>query len=174
MVKKIVLAFFVVWLTVLFFMPKSELYYSVEKVLAKQDIKLNEKSIEEGLFSLTVKKVTVYVKGIPLINIEELNVFTLLFYTSLSIEDLIVDEALHTKIPAFTKEAHVKHQLFNPMTLTLDANGSFGEIVGNVDLMHRTVHMDFVDTKDISMIQPSLVKGIKTNGKKGWIYEKSF
>jgi len=169
MVKKIVLAFFALWLTVLFFMPKAELYYSVEKVLAKQDIKLNEKSIEEGLFSLSVKKVTIYVKGIPLINIEELNFFTLLFYSSLSIEDLIVDEALHSKIPAFTKEGLVKHQLFSPMSLALDANGSFGQIVGNVDLMQGTVHIDFVDTKDISMIQPSLTKG-----EKGWVYEKSF
>ncbi|HIP44140.1 MAG TPA: hypothetical protein EYG93_02235 [Sulfurospirillum arcachonense] len=169
MVKKIILTVFAVWLTVLFFMPKSELYYRAEKALAKQDIKLNEKSIEEGLFSLSVKKVTVYIKGIPLINIEELNVFTLLFYTSLSIEDLIVDEALHAKIPSHTKELHIKHQLFRPMTLTLDANGSFGEIVGNIDLAQRTIHIDFVETKDISMIQASLTKG-----EKGWIYEKSF
>lgn len=169
MVKKIILASFVLWITVLFFMPKAELYYSLEKALDKQDIKLNEKSIEEGLFSLSVKKVTVYIKGIPLINIEELNYFTLLFYSSLNIEDLIVDEALHSKIPAFIKEGHVKHQIFSPMSLTLDANGSFGQIVGNVDLMQGSVHIDFVNTKDISMIQSSLTKG-----EKGWVYEKSF
>jgi len=174
MVKKVTLIFFASWLALLLFMPKAELYYSLEKILAKKDIKLNEKSIEEGLFSLNIKEITVYVKGIPLANIEKLNFFTLFFYSSLTIENLISDETLHTKIPALVKEAHVNHQFFSPMSLSLDANGSFGEIVGDVDLLKRTLYIDFVDTKDIGMIQPSLTKGIKTNGEEGWIYEKSF
>ena len=174
MVKKATLIGFILWLALLLFMPKTELYYTVEKILAKQDIKLNEKSIEEGLFSLNITGLTVFIKGIPLITIEEVNVFTLLFYTSLSVEDLIVDKALHSQVPAFTKEAHAGHHLFNPMNLTLDANGSFGEIEGTVDLAQSNLHIDFVHTKDISMIQHILTKNTKTNGDRGWIYEKSF
>ena len=169
MVKKIALIFFAVWFTLLLFMPKAELYYSAEKALDKQDIKLNEKRIEEGVFSLSIKDITVYVKGIPLAHIEELDFFTLLFYSSLRIENLLVDEALHNKMPASTQEAHITHQFFSPMSLNLDANGSFGEIVGNVDMFQNTVHIDFVQTKDISMLLPYLTKG-----EKGWIYEKSF
>jgi uncharacterized membrane protein len=78
MVKKSVLIFLMLWFAILLFMPKAELYYTIEKSLAKQDIKLNEKSIEEGPFSLTLKDVTVYVKGIALAKIEELDFFTLL------------------------------------------------------------------------------------------------
>ncbi len=169
MVKKIALIFFATWLALLLFMPKSELYHSVEKKLAEQDIKLNEKSIEEGLFSLSVKDVTVYVKGIALINIEELNFFTLLFYSSLNVENLIVDEALQVKVPGATKQAHITHQLFSPLSLTVDANGSFGQIEGNIDLLNYKILLNFVETKDISMIQPFLTKD-----EKGWHYEKSF
>lgn len=169
MVKRITLIFFVGWLAMLVFMPKLELYHAVERELAEQDIKLNEISIEEGLFSLSVKGVTVYVKGIALINIEELNFFTLLFYTSLNIQNLIVDEALQTKVPATTKQAHITHQLFSPLSLTFDANGSFGQIEGNIDLINHKILLGFIEAKDISMIKPFLTKG-----EKGWIYEKSF
>ena len=88
MVKKSALIFLMLWFSILLFMPKAELYYTIEQSLAKQDIKLNEKSIEEGLFSLTLKDVTVYVKGIALANIEELDFFTLLFYSSLEVTNL--------------------------------------------------------------------------------------
>lgn len=169
MVKKSALIFLAIWFGVLLFMPKAELYYTLEKTLAEQDIKLNEKSIDEGLFSLTLKDVTVYVKGIALANIEELDFFTVLFYSSLDVYNLEVDEALHSKVPALTKEASFTHSIFTPLTVSIDANGTFGKVEGEMNIMDKEVHIDFVKAGDISMIQPYLKKG-----EKGWFYEKSF
>lgn len=169
MVKKSALIFLAIWFSVLLFMPKAELYYTLEKTLAKKDIKLNEKSIDEGIFSLTVKDVTVYVKGIALANIEELDFFTILFYSSLDIVNLQVDEALHAKVPATTKEAHVTSSIISPFSLSVDANGSFGTIEGGINMMDKEVRIEFVEVGDISMIQAYLTKD-----EKGWFYEKSF
>ena len=169
MVKKGVLIFLAIWFSVLLFMPKTELYYTFEKTLANQDIKLNEKSIDEGLFSLTLKDVTIYVKGIALANIEELDFFTVLFYSSLDVVNLQVDEALHSKVPALTKEASFTHNLLSPLTLSVDANGSFGTIEGEIKMLNKEVRIDFVKVGDMSMIQSYLTKD-----EKGWFYEKSF
>jgi len=169
MVKKGALIFMAVWFGVLLFMPKAELYYTLEKTLAKQDIKLNEKSIDEGLFSLTLKDVTVYMKGIALAHIEELDFFTILFYSSLDVYNLEVDEALHTKMPALTKEASFSHGISAPLIVSIDANGTFGMVEGEMNIMDKKVHIDFVKVENIGMIQPYLKKG-----KKGWFYEKSF
>ena len=169
MVKKSIGILFAVWFTLLLFMPKEEMYYTVEKALAAQDITLNEKSIEEGIFSLSLKDVTVYVKGIALANIEEVNFFTLLFYNTLEVDNLVVDEVLHTKVPSKTKEAVFTYQIFSPLTVSLDANGSFGHAQGVIALDEKKVHIDFLKAKEIGMIQPFLKKG-----EKGWFYEKSF
>ncbi len=169
MVKKSALIFLAVWFGVLLFMPKAEIYYTLEKTLAEQDIKLNEKSIDEGLFSLTLKDVTVYVKGIALAHIEELDFFTVLCYSSLDVHNLEVDEALHSKVPAFTKEAHFTHSIIAPLSVSVDANGSFGRVEGEMNIMDKEVHIDFVKVGNIGMIQPYLKKG-----EKGWFYEKSF
>jgi len=158
-----------VWFTLLLFMPKEEIYYAVEKMLAAQDITLNEKSIDEGLFSLTLKDVTVYVKGVALANIDEIDFFTLLFYNTLSIDNLVVDEVLHSKIPAKTEEAVLTYQIFAPLTVSIDANGSFGYAQGSIHLADKQVHVDFVKPKEIDMIKSFLKKG-----EKGWFYEKSF
>jgi len=169
MVKKSALIILAIWFSILLFMPKTELYYTLEKTLANQDIKLNEKSIDEGLFSLTLKDVTIYVKGIALANIEELDFFTVLFYSSLDVVNLQVDEALHSKVPALTKEASFTHNLFSPLTLSVDANGSFGIIEGEIKMLNKEVRIDFVKVGDMSMIQSYLTKD-----EKGWFYEKSF
>jgi len=169
MVKKSILIFFAVWFVLLMFMPKAELYYTLEKVLEKQDIKLNEKSIDEGLFSLSIKDVTVYVKGIALANIEELNFFTILFYNKLSVENLQVDEVLQTKVPSLTKEAIFSHTILAPLTVSVDANGSFGSVEGEISLKDENVHIKFIEAKEIGMLKDVLKKD-----EKGWFYEKAF
>ena len=169
MVKKSALIVVAVWFAIIIFMPKSEIYYTVEKQLNKKDITLNEKSIEEGLFMLSLHDVTVYVKGIALANIERVDFFTLLFYSSLELEGLRVDEVLHAKVPRLTKEATFRHSLFSPTTISIDANGSFGVVEGAFNLMDNQLHINFVETNEISMIQAQLQKG-----EKGWFYESSF
>jgi len=169
MVKKSIGIIVAVWFTLLVFMPKEEMYYKIEERLAKQDITLNEKRIEEGLFSLQVKDITVYVKGIALAHIDEIDFFTLLIYNTLHIDNLIVDEVLASKVPTQTKKATFTHQIFSPLAVSMDANGSFGYAEGTVDLNHKQIHIDFLKEKDIEMIKPFLKKG-----KKGNFYEKSF
>jgi len=169
MVKKSALIFLLVWFSALLFMPKAELYHTLEKTLAQQDIKLNEKSIHEGLFSLTLKDITVYVKGIALAHIERIDVFTLLFYTSLDLHNLEVDEALHATLPAQTKTAKFRYSIVTPLTIAIDANGSFGTTEGTINLRNKKLHVDFVKVGDIGTVQSLLKKG-----EKGWFYEKSF
>ena len=169
MVKKGLGIFFAVWLALVLFMPKAELYYAAEKMLAKYDIKLNEKHIDEGLFSLTVKDVTVYVKGIALASIDELDFFTLLFYTKVDIKNLLVDEALQSKVPANITKATLSHTILSPLIVSVDANGSFGVAEGKISLLDKKVHINFSDIKDISMMKSFLKKD-----EKGWLYEESF
>jgi len=169
MVKKVMLIVLLVWLSLLLFMPKTAFYYSLENALAKKEIRLNEATIEEGLFSLTMEKVTLYVKGIEVAKIKEMSLFTLLFYSTVQIEGVEVDEALHSKIPAFLQEATLRHNILMPLSLSVDANGSFGSVEGEMDLLAGTVHLDFTKVGKIDMLKPFLKKD-----EKGWYYEGSF
>ena len=169
MVKKIVIALAVIWFAVLIFMPKQELYYMVEKELAKKDIKINEKSIDEGLFSLTINEADVYAKGIKLASVEKLNFFTLLFYTKVEFENLVLDDSLKSMAPTQTDAATISHAVWNPLHVDIEAQGSFGELKGAVSLGDKTLRLDFNESKGIEMLKPKL-----KNDEKGWYYETSF
>ncbi|MCF6244707.1 MAG: hypothetical protein L3J43_06690 [Sulfurovum sp.] len=169
MVKKFFIFFVIVWFAILFFMPKQTLYYKLEEILLKNDIKINEKEIEEGLFSLKLRDSKVYVKGIQLATIKEIDFFTLLFYTNIEVNNLTLDESLKNMAPTQIDKLEVVHAVWNPLNITLDAVGSFGNLNGDVSLIERKIHIDFNETKNIDMLKGSLQQD-----EKGWFYETAF
>jgi hypothetical protein len=169
MVKKTATVLLLIWFVLVLFMPKEELYFSLEKELVKNDIELNEESRSEGVFSLRLKNVTVYVKGIPLVTVEKIDFFTLLFYTSIHFETLMIDESLKTMTPTEIEDLLISQSILAPLNLSVKAEGPFGEASGSVDLDKRMLRMDFNDTKALGMLQSKLKQG-----EEGWYYETSF
>jgi len=60
MVKQIFIFIVLLWFSILLFMPKQELYYKLEKELEIKNIKINEESINTGLFSLTLNHADIF------------------------------------------------------------------------------------------------------------------
>jgi hypothetical protein len=169
MVKKVLLILFTVWLALLLFMPKQELFYKLEEVLARDEVKINERQIEEGPFSLTVKEADIYVKGVKVAKVAKLTFFTLLFYSEIRLEGLIPEASLKAVSPGDTESAVVRHSLLAPMEAKVHATGSFGELDGTVALGERKLRLDFLETKKIDAIKSLLKKD-----EQGWYYETSF
>ena len=169
MVKKIFITLAVIWFALLVLMPKQELYYKLEKELAKNGIKINEKSINEGLFSLTLNEADVFAKGIKLASVEKVKFFTLLFYTRVTLDKLQLDDSLKNIAPTQTEHATVAHAVWNPLNISVEAQGSFGSLNGAVALADKTLRLDFNESKGIEMLKPKLKKD-----EKGWYYETSF
>ncbi len=169
MVKKFFILLFIAWFALLFFMPKQELYYTLEKELAQQGVEINEESINEGIFSLTINNASVYVKGIKIATIEKVSFFTLLFYTKAEIDNLLLDDSLKAMAPQHTDKVLLTHSLLSVWTVPIHAEGSFGVVDGYADLKARKVRLNFIETKEIDSIKSQLKKD-----KKGWYYETSF
>lgn len=169
MVKKIVSVLFLIWFILILFMPKEEVYFKVEQELAKYDIAINEESRSEGIFSLDLKNVTIYAKGIPLVTVEEVSFFTLLLYHCIELKEIYIDESLKSMTPTEIENLRISHGIWSPLHLSLGAEGVFGEAVGSVDLEDRKIRLDFNDTKSLEMIRSNLKQG-----EEGWHYETSF
>ena len=169
MVKNILIAFLLLWFALLLFMPKKALYYKLEEVLAKSEVMINENSIEEGLFSLTIKEAKVFVKGIEIARLEKIDIFTILFYTKCQFSSLKIDESLKEMTPTNIESINLIHSALSPLDVGLDASGVFGDVRGNADLKKRTVRIDFEDTSALKGLEAKLQQD-----EKGWYYEASF
>ena len=169
MVKRTFIIFMVAWLAIIVLMPKREFYYKLEEELAKYDIILNEETIDEGLFSLDLKQVSIYVKGINVATVEEMKLATFIVYSCVELRVLQVDDSLKNMVPSKTDKATAMHSVFSPFKVLVDASGTFGEMSGSIDLREQKVRLDFNESKNIEMLKPQLRK----EGE-GWVYETSF
>ncbi|MCD6653301.1 MAG: hypothetical protein LT067_00825 [Sulfurovum sp.] len=169
MVKKIFLGAALIWLGTTVFMPKKELYYKLEEILAKKDIRINGETIKEGWFSLDVYHPTVSIKGIDIATIEKMKLFTLLFSSEIKIQNVLLDKSLKETAPEHIKVLTFRHTLLSLFKVSLDANCDFGAVEGDVNLKERKLHLDLIEAKNIQAIQTRL-----RQNEKGWYYETSF
>jgi len=167
--NKIILLALFVWVALLVFMPKIELYYLLEKNLANQGVKINEKKIQEGPFSLHIDKMQVFVKGIDIATIDEADLMTLLVYSRATLKNVLVDPILKDNVPQKIDEVHLTHHLFAPTKIAIDMRGNWGKIEGQISLLDRKIHLDLLETNGTLPWQQQFKKG-----KKGMYYETSF
>ena len=168
-VKKVLMILFVVWFAFVLFMPKRELYYKVEQELTTQDIKINEGSLNEGLFTLNIDDAVIYVKGIDLIHIKHTSFFSLLFYSSMTLQEIVLDDSLKNMLPTRLDEATLSYVIWSPGHVKVTGKGSFGSFEGNIDLVQRQVHLDFTKLTESDILKRQLKKG-----ERGLYYETSF
>jgi len=169
MVKKTVIILVAFWLAVIMMMPKEELYYLLERELEKKDIKISSEKISEGWFTLSIKEPSVYVKGIKVATIEEIDIFSLLFYTRASLKGLLLDSSLERFAPKEIDKAATVYSVINPLNVALSGSGIFGEAEGSVNLTEHQLRLKFSENKNLGMLSSKL----KKEGE-GWIYETSF
>jgi hypothetical protein len=169
MVKKAALFILLFWVALIVFMPKEELYFSLEKVLAKQGIEINEAKISEGMFSLDLQELTIYAKGIKVATVQEIQCFTLLFYTKITMDNISVDKALSSMIPVKLEKVQLTHSILLPMKVALTGEGDFGQVTGSIDLSERKIHIDFEKSEKLGSLRRQLKKG-----EEGWYYEINY
>lgn len=169
MVKKILFAALVTWFALLALMPKTVLYYKLEEELETKGIKIAEGELKEGIFSLRIKDVQVYVKGVKIADIRQMHFFTLFFFSSLQGQRVSLDASLKRLAPQHIEQLAVTHSIFMPATLSVRAKGDFGQIEGKAGLKERKVHLRFVEAEEINHFRSKLKKD-----EKGWYYETSF
>jgi hypothetical protein len=165
--------FFVVplfFIALIGFMPKEEIYYKLEAELKQKGIVINEGNLKESFFTLDIEDAEVFTKGMRVAHIEKLSLFTVLFYSHLSIENLHTNKSMAALIPKSVEVAKVTHAIWKPKEATLSANGSFGHLEGKIDGMAKSVRVDFNETKgDFKKIK----RYLKREGNR-WYYETNF
>jgi len=168
-VKKTLLFFVVILFSLAVFAPKRELYYLLEEYLMRQDIIIDNERIESGLFALKLHHPELYVKGIKVADIDEVSLFSLLFYTVMSAGDIKVESSLQNWLPREIDRVSLRYQVLDPLHIRVKARGSFGAADGYISIRERVLHLDLTEEKSIAVLKPLLKKG-----EKGWYYETSF
>ena len=170
MVKRIFGGFFLFILLLWLLAPKQELYYFLEKSLKENNIIISNETLKDTWIGLKIDHADIYVEGAKVATNKELNFIFLFLYAKLSIDDLEIDESLHTVAPKKIDNLTATYSVLKPLKVILEGKGSVGDINGTIALKDRKIEILFPKPKDLNTIK----KFLKKDAKKGWYYEKTY
>ena len=153
-------------------LPKVDLYYKIERILKKEHIILSDEIPVDKMFSLNLKNITLYYNDIAIGNISNFNLLPFIFYNSLTIEDVKLDEALKVFFPEKINKIVVTYLMTDPINLHLTSKGKFGEVKGVFNLKTKRIHIVLIPTKYMKKNYANTLKLMKSkNGQ--YIYDKT-
>jgi hypothetical protein len=71
--------------------------------------------------------------------------------------------------PTRLETATLSHVIWSPGHISVSGKGDFGKFEGDIDLVQRKVHLDFIESSKLGALKHQLKEG-----KKGLYYETSF
>jgi hypothetical protein len=169
MVKKIIGSFFLLLIFLVIFAPKQQIYYLLEKELAKNDIVISNEKFNDKLFGFSITNADIYIKGIKMIQIKSVDLNIFFLYNQLTINSIHTDKGIQNIVPKSIDKLRAVFSIIKPYKIAIDGVGSFGEVKGGIYLNMNKIFLRFPITKDISSFSNFLKKD-----KEGLYYEKFF
>ena len=161
-------------LATLFFLPKINFYYLVEKELKKQNIVLSDENIIENSFSLNIKDADIFVESIKSATIKELDISTLLLYNSIHLRDIKLSGMAESFVPIDIKTIGATHSIFNPLTLDIVLNGAFGDAKANFSMLDKKFYLTLKPSKLMLRKYKKTLKFLEKNQNGAYSYDTVF
>jgi len=169
MVKNIIIFIVALYIGIVIFMPKSQLYYYAEEQLNSKGIVIGNEELVDKIPSLDILHMVVYYQGIDVVRVSKLKITPLLLINKIEADDIellnIAKKFLNVNITSLK----ANQSILKPFKVKIDAVGNFGVVSGYADLKNRIIHLDLIKPKDINSIKRYLRKS-----SKGWYYESKF
>ncbi len=172
MVKKIIISIissFIILLALLISAPKHELYYKLEQELEKNGVVISDEKFTNTILGVKIENANIYVKGINVAHIKSIDLDIFFLFNSLTIDNVTTDKSIQNFVPKNINYAKAVFSILKPYKISIDANGSFGEITGGVYLNMNKIFIRVPKPKDISAF-----RGFLKTDAKGLYYEKFF
>jgi hypothetical protein len=177
MVKKI-LAFFAYTLffvvALMYFTPKSSVYFLLEKELKKYDVVISSEEINERAFTLAVTDADVSFKSISSAKIAKSDMKIFALYNSLNFEDIILSSTAKSFVPLRVERVKVVYSILNPMNVILYGVGEFGEVNAEFNILQRSLHLRLKPSQMMSKNYKNSLKNLVKTENGEFTYDKTF
>lgn len=170
---KLLIYFIVFVLSLLVLFPKEAAYNYLEKELVKKQVIISDEIREQKLFSLNIKDSKMYYQGIELANTSNVSISTFLLYSEIKIKDVKLLDSFKQMAPSPISSLSLKHSILEYDKININAEGLFGKLLGNVDLLNRVVFLELIPSSRMKNSYSRLLRNFKL--KEGrYIYEYRF
>jgi len=156
------------------FSPKSSVYYFAEQQLKKFAVVISEETLDERLLSLNIQNLDISVKEIDTAIIKEVDITLLLVYNSVKLTKIKLSSLVEAYLPSKIESLNITYTLLNPLYITADGVGEFGEASASVSLLDRNASVFLKPSKKMFKKYRKSLKMFKKSENGEYVYAKTF
>ncbi len=160
-------------LALIYFMPKTNIYYFIEKELKNHEIIISNEELQESSFNLHITGGTLSVKSVDSANIDQADMKIYGFYNSVELQEIVLSKTVSSFVPSKIKNATLSYTLFNPTNIQAKVSGEFGEADAQYNLLDKTLYLKLKPSKKMLTNYRSTLSNLKKSENGEYIYEKN-
>jgi hypothetical protein len=161
-------------LALIAFTPKESFYFLLEKNLQKFDVVISNESLEDRLFTLEIRDLALTAQGIDTAEVGEADIMLLLFYNSVTMQNIQVSSLIDAYAPAKIDSLELNYTIFNPLVVTARADGEFGEAKVVFDILHSKLRAVVEPSKMMLSRYKKTMRMMKKDENGEYVYAKTF
>jgi hypothetical protein len=161
-------------ITVLYFIPKTNLYYQLEHKLQPHGIIIHNEHVDDMWFWLRITDAQLFVQKIESLHVKNTRIMLFGGYNRINLEGITLAPTLGQFIPKDITVTTLHYALYNPFKVSGTALGDFGKAKITIDLYDGVVEVK-LDASDLMKSDYSATLHNFTKDKKGaYHYEYRF
>jgi len=155
----IIITFFI---GIIIFMPKENLFFTLQKELKKDNIYINT-NVSSNIQHLNLKNSTIFINNIDIATIKQTNILPFIIYNKIDIDNLKINfNNLNIS------KLHLTYSIINPLHISINGISDFANIQGDIDLTTRKIKIYFLNLTNNS------IKDFLRKDQKGYYYAETF
>ncbi len=124
---------------VIFFLPKTNLYYAAEILMKENHLFISDELVLDKGYALELKNSKLLFDNLDLAEVESIELSPWIFYNTLRLENIRINEGFSDFLPAEIRSVSVQHLVYNPLKLILRGDSDDSFFFGDVDLLERVL-----------------------------------
>lgn len=161
-----------VLVVIIVLIPKVELFRELESTLASYDIHLSNESVHDRWLFVDVDSIDIVSGGIVLGSVEHLRLSPWLLSNTITLEHIRTGGDYKLFFPGEIEEFSLSYTPFNPLKVSLNGRGDFGECSGYIDLLEGKIYVVFEAVPQLRRYPLMMAKLRKQ--EEGLVYESTF
>ncbi|MDD5158774.1 MAG: hypothetical protein PHI47_01885 [Sulfuricurvum sp.] len=170
--KKILSFSVLLLISIIIFLPKTNIYYAAEESLASTHLYLNGEQVNDRFFYMDVRDATLLLNSMPIGTVEQIRILPLIVYNRVTVSSVNFSGEFASLFPEGIEYITFTYTLLHPFSIMINGEGGFGPVQGEIDLSNERLTLLF-EPSQIMRAYPLLLAKLHKSDE-GLAYETSF
>ncbi len=157
-----------------YFVPKTNLYYLIEKYLVKYDVVISDEKLAERGFNLNIKNMHISVQGVDSATVENGDIILLLLYNKVNLKNIKLSSVMQDFLPTHIEKTYLVYSIFNPLNVVGLSKGDFGKADIKISLLNKKAVVILYPSKLMIRKYRTVLREFKKIKNGEYKYEENF